>query len=247
MSDFGRNLALRILRIEPIFQILRVLTCFLPQKRHSSPQIALFCGHAEYAKLPPSGTQPEGRRWATAIQRVWNWCGTHAKLAGTGAELGRNRAAIDTETPTNFLPTAPKNHPNHLPIHHLPPHTPRVCAVRLMAGVVRLFARRGRIKGGPSRLNGGPWVPHGRLQAWKPAPQYKKGRPARIGPLDSSFDRRCHRRLYRVSRGATYLINNISRYVGSGQRSSATIVSNLSPSTRTANIAGMIVSFEYLA
>src|SRR5687768_7065200 len=38
--------------------------------------------------------------------------------------------------------------------------------------------------------------------------------------------------------GKGYLMNNISRYVGSGQRSSATTVSSLSPSVRTLTIAG---------
>ena len=44
-----------------------------------------------------------------------------------------------------------------------------------------------------------------------------------------------------------YLMNRISEYFGSGQRSSATIRSSLSATSRTASIAGMTVSATYLA
>ena len=45
----------------------------------------------------------------------------------------------------------------------------------------------------------------------------------------------------------TYLMNKISRYVGSGQRSSATMVSSLSATARTATIAGMTSDWKCLA
>ena len=58
MTDFGLNLALRILRIEPIFRILCVITCVLTQKPTFPLQNALFTRRADISpqigpQLPP--------------------------------------------------------------------------------------------------------------------------------------------------------------------------------------------------
>jgi hypothetical protein len=51
----------------------------------------------------------------------------------------------------------------------------------------------------------------------------------------------------RATKPAVYLTKRISEYFGSGQRSSATMPSSVSATSRTAPIAGMIVSRVYSA
>ena len=189
MPDFGLNLVFRILRIEPIFRILRIITLFSTQKRHFITKIALFTRPAEYAALPARGMQKQANRHATAIQPVrschaeWvrNCCGMSAQSvrnwSGTGAEQGSNREAFDTETPTKTPPTATQNHLNHLSNHHLPPLAPRVADGWLMAAAVRLFAGPGQLMAANRRLLAADRHPMGGManfQTWNAFKSMKK-------------------------------------------------------------------------
>src|SRR5437016_782759 len=61
--------------------------------------------------------------------------------------------------------------------------------------------------------------------------------PGSVGPVGSRLGYLARFR-DRISRPNAYRMNNISRYVGSGQSSSLTIVSSLSPALRVSSMAG---------